>query len=526
MIRLLCCVLTWALLTINFHSPTAAQVVEKTPANNPNRELAAGLFQFEPYLYPETDGFTTRWTGLDYELLELIFKKLGAHTRYEETSWLGQLEAVKEGVQDFTFGVFYSDERAEYGHFSTPYRQEHNVVLVRKGTSNRFDFSDAYELRQMIRNRKIKLGIIDGWITADKQLNELIQSEEFKDQFVKEDSDFSNMQNLLSRNVDGVIADRLTAATFAWKQNIQDRIEQHPGFSESGDIYVLFSKKTVDRSFVDRFNRELVVIQREGTYSGTMHKFLLPVLLGMTIDTSWFFVITVVGTIAFALSGVLLAFKENYSIFGAFVLGLLPALGGGVMRDLVVNRTPLNIVAEPIFLYIVILTVFFGFLTVFLLNEIADRYFVPLKRLADQHFTISLVVSDAIGLAAFTISGVFVAIEVNVQPAWLWGGVLAVLTSAGGGILRDVIRSDPDIPTLKTQFYPEIAFIWGSILTYFLHSEVGNLDQNNIFLGVILIIVATFFTRLFVYYKGIPSPSFSVLSARVARKHNSSDESD
>ena len=79
-----------------------------------------------------------------------------------------------------------------------------------------------------------------------------------------------------------------------------------------------------------------------------------PILLRYTIAAQpWFAWFEVIGLIAFALSGVLLAKGNGWSLFGAFVLAALPALGGGVLRDLLVGRQPLYVLEGPLPLLIV-----------------------------------------------------------------------------------------------------------------------------------------------------------------------------
>ena len=58
-------------------------------------------------------------------------------------------------------------------------------------------------------------------------------------------------------------------------------------------------------------------------------------MLGATVGQRWFFTIDILGTIAFAISGILLARQGGYSLFGAFVLASLPAVGGGIIRDVI-----------------------------------------------------------------------------------------------------------------------------------------------------------------------------------------------
>ena len=117
---------------------------------------------------------------------------------------------------------------------------------------------------------------------------------------------------------------------------------------------------------------------------------------------------------------------------------------------------------------------------------------------------------DALGLAAFTVIGVIVAVEARCQPLWLWGPLLGALTGAGGGILRDVIRADADNPGLKGAFYAEVALIWGLIFSLFLMRFANSLDYQpaHITLAVTATIVGGLVTRMVVFHFKIKSPMY------------------
>ena len=117
---------------------------------------------------------------------------------------------------------------------------------------------------------------------------------------------------------------------------------------------------------------------------------------------------------------------------------------------------------------------------------------------------------DALGLAAFTVIGVVVAVEAKANPLWLWGPLLAALTGAGGGIVRDVIRADANNPYLKGTFYAEIALIWGLLLSLFLMWYANLLDYKpaEISLAVVVTLIGALLTRMVVFHLKIRSPMY------------------
>ena len=91
-----------------------------------------------------------------------------------------------------------------------------------------------------------------------------------------------------------------------------------------------------------------------------------------------------------------------------------------------------------------------------------------------------------------------VAVEQQCEPLWLWGPLLGALTAAGDGVLRDVLRSQSDIPTLKGSMYPEIAIFWAWIYSLFIIYHAQDLTVGEVLLLTIFVMLAIFLTLIFV----------------------------
>ena len=275
----------------------------------------------------------------------------------------------------------------------------------------------------------------------------------------------------------------------------------------------MFSKASIQPEVVTDFNRAIESVHADGTYRRLNEKYAFPILVKLTLDSNWFFAVDIIGTIAFALSGLLLAFRYNYDIFGAFVLASLPAVGGGVVRDLITNRDTLVFLSSPIYLQVILALVGGGYVAIrgtmaIRMSGLGPAAAALFERRRNQVVRL-IQVSDAIGLAAFTVTGVVAALATGSSPLWLWGPLLAAITAAGGGILRDVVRSDPDVPFIKGEFYPEIAVIWGLILSVYLEHESRHLSTEDVTIGIVVTFVGAFLTRIATIYFGIRSPRFS-----------------
>jgi polar amino acid transport system substrate-binding protein len=273
--------------------------------------------------------------------------------------------------------------------------------------------------------------------------------------------DLQNLQNLLDGHIDGFFADRIVAATIAWRQRKSGEIEEH-AIRFSTPIHFMLSRASQSPVMVTRLNNAIDEIKRSGEFQRIADAYALPILIHQTLDSDWFRTLVLLGTVAFALSGVVLAYAGRCSLFGALVLAILPALGGGVVRNLLVQRQPLGIVRDPVSLLTVIGTVVLG-MAFFRLMSFAGAQNFAQSLQKRRHFGTHLIeVFDALGLASFIVAGVVVILDTSVQPLWLWGPISAVITASFGGLMRDLFRDDRNVASLRGELYPEIAVGWGS----------------------------------------------------------------
>lgn len=140
----------------------------------------------------------------------------------------------------------------------------------------------------------------------------------------------------------------------------------------------------------------------------------------------------VLGTIAFSVSGAMLAIDRKMDIFGVLFLGLVTAMGGGFMRDVVLGKVPPSMFLSPILVSVGLLAALYTFLVIHL-----HQNFIP--RLSEKKFEWILNFTDAIGLGLFTVAGVNVAIDAGYGSYHMLVIFLGMLTGVGGGMLRDVL---------------------------------------------------------------------------------------
>lgn len=194
----------------------------------------------------------------------------------------------------------------------------------------------------------------------------------------------------------------------------------------------------------------------------------------------------IIGVICFALSGFLIAVHYKLDILGVFISAFLTALGGGMTRDVLADRTP-YVFTDTTPVLLVIGTVFISLI-------------FKLHKIDDLEGKTAFIVSDAIGLVSFAITGSLVAIDNNFN--FLGVLILAFITAVGGGTIRDIlINRVPSI--LVSEFYATVAIIVG-LITYALHL----LDLRSI-PALILVFIFGVALRLLAYYKNWNLPTLS-----------------
>lgn len=186
-----------------------------------------------------------------------------------------------------------------------------------------------------------------------------------------------------------------------------------------------------------------------------------------------------IGIIAFAISGFFTATKNNLDLLGVLISVFLTALGGGIIRDILVHKVPYTFshdIPAIIVLLVMIIMILFKFHKK---NSLENK---PL-----------FIVSDSIGLISFSITGALIGVQVDFN---LTGVIaLAFLTAVGGGITRDIIINE--IPfVFKTGFYGTLSILVAIciyILDYF--HNINFLTLSIIFISGILLRIIAFYKK-------------------------------
>ncbi|WP_174726911.1 trimeric intracellular cation channel family protein [Mesobacillus harenae] len=154
-------------------------------------------------------------------------------------------------------------------------------------------------------------------------------------------------------------------------------------------------------------------------------------------------VLSMIGTVAFAISGAIVAMEEEYDILGVYILGIVTAFGGGAIRNLLIGVPVSALWEQGLFFQLALLSITIVFL-------------FPGNLL--KHWQRWGNLFDAIGLSAFAIQGALYAADMNHPLSAII--VAAVLTGSGGGMIRDLLAGRKPL-VLKAEIYALWAVLAG-----------------------------------------------------------------
>ena len=213
----------------------------------------------------------------------------------------------------------------------------------------------------------------------------------------------------------------------------------------------------------------------------------------MTMALTWA-VFDVVGTVAFAISGALVGLSKKMDAFGIIVLAVLTAVGGGIIRDVLVGIVPPIALTNTTNLLLSVATAI-------IVSAVYGTF-----RIAPEQKRRLLVVfhlSDTLGLAAFTVTGVITGV-VQKDAHFTLPILLGLLTAVGGGILRDILAQR--IPTVLYADVYAVAAVVGAFIVCVAVKYHGDMQIAS-WIGFLVVVVLRFFAIRYRWQIYHPEPA-------------------
>jgi len=155
-------------------------------------------------------------------------------------------------------------------------------------------------------------------------------------------------------------------------------------------------------------------------------------------------IIDILGTIAFAISGVITATKKRMDLFGILIIATVTSVGGGTLRDLLIGKSPVSWLLNTTFVYTILVTTVVG----------------VIFRKQLHYVRKSLFLFDTIGIALYTITGTQMGILIDLHPAICVA--LGTITACFGGVIRDILCNE--IPVIfRKEIYASACILGGSV---------------------------------------------------------------
>lgn len=184
---------------------------------------------------------------------------------------------------------------------------------------------------------------------------------------------------------------------------------------------------------------------------------------------NWIYYIDLIGTFVFAISGILAGIDKKFDLVGASILGLVTAVGGGTLRDVLIGETPVGWMKDLNYLYLIFAALPLSYL---FKNTILK-------------FQKSIFLFDTIGIGLFTILGLQKTLNVGLSPvvAVLMGSVSAVF----GGVIRDVLSNE--IPIIfRKEIYASACLVGGIVFLCLETYREGSIYNMLIAIFVVMLI--------------------------------------
>ena len=191
------------------------------------------------------------------------------------------------------------------------------------------------------------------------------------------------------------------------------------------------------------------------------------------------FIMEILGTIAFAASGAMVGVERKMDIFGVIVLGVVTAVGGGMIRDIVLGITPPNVFQHPVYATVAMVTSFAVFLIMYWRKgSLPGNIRITYDRI--------MMAMDSVGLGIFTVVGVNTGIRSGYLEHTFLLVFLGTITGVGGGLLRDMMAGVP--PYIFVKHIYACASIVGAVACVYIYRLAGGVAAMIISSAVVVLI--------------------------------------
>jgi len=182
----------------------------------------------------------------------------------------------------------------------------------------------------------------------------------------------------------------------------------------------------------------------------------------------WIYILDIVGTLVFAISGILTAIDSDFDVVGSSIIGMVTAVGGGTLRDMLIGQTPVGWMTDLNYLWTIVAAL--------LLSYLFKKKILKLRK--------SMFFFDTIGIGLFTILGLQKTLGVGLEfPIAL---LMGIVSAVFGGIIRDVLTNK--VPLIfRKEIYASACLAGG--LVFLGLEQISNNPTINMLISMLTVVV-------------------------------------
>lgn len=186
----------------------------------------------------------------------------------------------------------------------------------------------------------------------------------------------------------------------------------------------------------------------------------------------WIYILDILGTLVFAISGVLTAIHKKFDLVGSAIIGLVTAVGGGTLRDVLIGQAPVGWMRDTNYLWVILIAL--------VVTYVAKEVILKLRK--------SMFLFDTIGIGLFTILGVQKTINIGLSPAI--AVMMGMVSAVFGGVIRDVLTGV--VPLIfRREIYATACIIGGII--YLALEQMTDYTVANMIVSMFIVFWIRFF---------------------------------
>ena len=232
-------------------------------------ELKVGWEDWPPYQFKKGE----QVTGLDMDIVKAIAKAEGCTVSFDEIPWKRHLVNIERGKTDLATGASKTPDREKYANFTDNYRNETMSLFVSKDKKD-LKIKNTKELIELIKKDQFKLGVLRGYYYGE-EFKKSLEDQVFKSKVEEVTSIKQNLIKCSTGRIDGILGDKFVVTHNIIEEGLADKVFLTKLDVNTDAVFIMLSKKSVDKNKLDLIQSGLEKISKNGTLEKIKESYLL-----------------------------------------------------------------------------------------------------------------------------------------------------------------------------------------------------------------------------------------------------------